>query len=205
MRLFLHVDADWPDTDATPVELVAQVSPTTVIVESTSVLAGWDDRVQRFTLELRRDRALRADVGLVFAVGTDPMRLTHKALAAGVLCIRAKVPVTTVRARRGLTGSLADRVDPIGRSDDLVDDLSNTRLALLSLLRACPELRDDITHAGQAVATALLKSRGEGEERWGAVTAAWSAVEKLRIEHPRIAPWLVTPDRILGSWAAHLG
>ena len=53
MRLFLHVDADWPDTDATPVELVAIVQPTTTV------------------------RALHprdVDLALVFASGTDAWR-----------------------------------------------------------------------------------------------------------------------------------
>lgn len=205
MRLFLHVDADWPDTDATPVELVAIVQPTTVLVESASTIARWTEPALYGVETVPRGHQPRADVGLVFASGTDPMRIASKAVAAAVSCIRAKVPVATVRARRGITGALADRVDPIGRADDLGHDLGEVRTVLLALHKACPELQPAILQAGQAVAEALRQRSADDAARWGAVTAAWSAVEKLRIEHARIAPWLVTPDRILASWAAHLG
>lgn len=181
MRLFLHIDADWPEADATPVELDAIVRPTTT---------------------LRGLHPLDANLGLVFASGTDPARLPLEAITVAVRCVRAKVPVVTVRAREG---DLASRVDVLQRSDDLEHDLGEVRTTLLALHKACPKLRAAILEAGQAVAMALRLRDALPALRWGAVMAAWSAVEKLRIEQPRIAPWLVTPDRILGSWTAHLG
>lgn len=173
MRLFLHVDADWPETDATPVELVAVVRPTTT---------------------LRGLHPLDAELALVFASGADPSRLSLDAITVAVRCLRAKVPVVTVRAREG---DLASRVDVVPRTDDLENDLGELRAVLLTLHRACPELRPAILVAGKAVADAIrLRNALSG---MGAITAAWSAVEKLRIEQ------LVTPDRLLASWAAQLG
>ena len=178
MRLFLHIDADWPDTDATPVELDAIVRPTTT---------------------LRGLHPLDANLALVFASGSDPARLSLEAITVAVRCVRAKVPVVTVRSREG---DLASRVDVIHRSDDLEHDLGEVRTTLLALHKACPELRAAILEAGKAVVDAIRQRNTLSGT--GALMAAWSAVEKLRIEQPRIAPWLVTPDRILGSWTAHL-
>lgn len=179
MRLFLHIDADWPETDATPVELDAVVRPTTT---------------------LRGLHPLDAHLGLVFASGADPSRLSLDAITVAVRCLRAKVPVVTVRAR---DGDIVSRVDALTRSDDLEHDLGEVRATLLALHRACPKLQPAILVAGRAVTEALRQRNALSGA--GAITAAWSAVETLRIEQPRIAPWLVTPDRLLASWAAHLG
>lgn len=184
MRLFLASDATWLDVDYART-LLSQVRPSVlVLLERTSgtedqIVAGFPT-VERVPHEKRIRRApapAGCHLALVFAGGSD----------AWTLHPRGSVPLAVVRDRAG--AELQDRIERATCSTVDVD-LGRARAVLLALLPAAPELREDIVRAGTVVAAAIAQPYP------AEVTAAWSAVENLRVSQPRLAPWLIGVEHL---------
>lgn len=196
MRLFLTSDTEWRDL-AFASELVAQVHPDTLLLPHNQTAATREaGRTVPFgvtveTLERGQHAAGRCDAAVVLASGGDPMRYQRDGLDAAVQLLRDRVLFVALRER---PGTLYGRVDPVKRGR-LVEDLRQVRASLLVLYAAVPDLQGPIVRAGTAVAAALQRSG------WAEVAVAWAAVENLRATQPRLAPWLIQPEQILGGWA----
>ncbi len=196
MRLHLTSDTEWRDL-AFVGELVTQVQPTILLLPHNQTTATHEaartapkgGTVE--TLERGQHAAGRCDAAVVLMSGGDPMRYQRDGLGAAVQLLRDRVLFVALRER---PGTLYGRVDPVQRGK-LAEDLRQVRATLRVLYAAVPDLQGPIVRAGTAVAAALQRAG------WTEVASAWSAVENLRTTQPRLAPWLIQPDQILGGWA----
>lgn len=200
MRLYLTSDTEWRDL-AFVGELVTQVQPTILLLPHNLTAATHEagrTAPKGVTVEILgrgQHAAGRCDAAVVLASGGDPMRFQRDGLDAAVQLLRDRVLFVALRER---PGTLCGRVDPVQRGK-LAEDLRQVRASLLVLYAAVPDLQGPIVRAGTAVAAALQRTG------WAEVTSAWSAVENLRATQPRLAPWLIQPEQILGGWAAAIG
>lgn len=197
MRLYLTSDTEWRDL-AFVGELVTQVQPSILLLPHNQTGATREaartapDGVTVETLRRGQHAAGRCDAAVVLMSGGDPMRLQRDGLDAAVQLLRDRVLFVALRER---AGTLHGRVDPVQRGK-LAEDLRQVRASLVVLYGAVPDLQGPIVRAGTAVAAALQRAG------WAEVASAWSAVENLRATQPRLAPWLIQPEQILGGWAA---
>lgn len=181
MRIFLTADESWPDPAAI-LALVTELHPSHVRIDNTSPLK---DGLPGLSWELVPGKGARiADVAIRFT--DDPAVLPQQA---------DLLPTVVARSR---AGSWLERIDAPARSN-LRSDLAYVLGVLRGLYRIDGSPKGPIKLAGTACGAAVEKGSDI------AVQAAWCEVESVRVAHPRWAPWLITPDRLLCRWFYHLG
>lgn len=181
MRIFLTADESWPDPAAI-LALVTELHPSHVRIDNTSPLK---DGLPGLSWELVPGKGARiADVAIRFT--DDPAVLPQQA---------DLLPTVVARSR---AGSWLERIDAPARSN-LRSDLAYVLGVLRGLYRIDGSPKGPIKLAGIACGAAVEKGSDI------AVQAAWCEVESVRVAHPRWAPWLITPDRLLCRWFYHLG
>lgn len=144
----------------------------------------------------RMHRDGKPDVAAGFVSGKVGTPLSGGSAHMAEVCMKAGTPLVIFR-EDGV--ELPHVTDPECRGDRMAGDLYHARRMLVGLHRAAPWAREDIERAGSVVRAALdrARSRVPTVELVPAVTAAWDAVEALRIAQPRLVPWVQVAEAIV--------